>query len=102
MSRTGDDGGRDRLVEALLPRAIEVMTAWSVAEDGDPAAFTGAMNRVIGDVADAENPRQELARLLLAPSALTGALLDLLAEHTGASREEVLQAVHARYVGRGS
>jgi hypothetical protein len=99
MSRTGDETGRDDLLAALLPPAIEVLTAWSVAEDGDPAEFTAAMDRVINDVTTSPDPRKALARLMFGQTSLAGVLLDEIAELTGSSREDVLQAVHRRYVG---
>ncbi|MGH3923691.1 MAG: hypothetical protein ACRDTT_12625 [Pseudonocardiaceae bacterium] len=47
----------DELMHAVLPPALEVLTAWSIAEtDGDPSVFRRAMDRTIGDAAHSEEP----------------------------------------------
>lgn len=91
--------GRDQLVQTVLPPALEVMTAWSLAEDeGDTGGFTDAMERVLGDAARAEDPNAALAHVLFGMTSLSGILLDQLATLYGVPRGEVLHAVHQRYL----
>ena len=83
----------------MLPPALEVLTAWSIAElDADPAVFHQAMDRVIGDAAESPDPLRGLAQMMFGLSSLSGILLDELADATGRSRGEVLHAVHLRYL----
>lgn len=96
---TADDA--DQLMHDVLPPALEVMTAWSIAEtDNDPAVFHQAMDRTIGDAVRSEEPLRGLAQMMFGLSSLSGILLDDLAESTGRSRGEVLHAVHRRYLDR--
>lgn len=96
---TADDA--DQMMHAVLPPALEIMTAWSIAEtDADPAVFHQAMNRTIGDAARSEEPVRGLAQMMFGLSSLSGILLDDLAESTCRSRGEVLQAVRRRYLDR--
>jgi hypothetical protein len=82
-----------------LPPALEVLTAWSIAEaEADPAVFRQAMDRAIGDAAGAQDPLRGLAQLIFGLSSLSGILLDELADATGRPRGEVLHAVHLRYL----
>ena len=101
MGRTGDEHGREEMLAALLPPALEVMTAWSLAEDGQPREFTDAMNRVVGDIATAADPQREMSRFLFALTSLSGILLDRLADRYDTDRRQVLQAVRERYVDPG-
>ena len=95
--------GRDQLVQAVLPPALEVMTAWSLAEDeGDTGGFTEAMERVLADAARSGDANAALARVLFGMTSLSGILLDQLADLYGVSRPEVLQAVHRRYLTEAS
>ena len=83
----------------MLPPALEVLTAWSIAEtEADPAVFRQAMDRAIGDAAGAQDPLRGLAGMMFGLSSLSGILLDELADATGRSRGEVLHAVHLRYL----
>ncbi len=83
----------------MLPPALEVLTAWSIAEtEADPAVFRQAMNRAIGDAAGSPDPLHGLAQMMFGLSALSGILLDELVGATGRSRGEVLHAVHLRYL----
>ncbi|MGH4018774.1 MAG: hypothetical protein ACRDT0_05930 [Pseudonocardiaceae bacterium] len=94
---SGDDP--DQLMHTVLPPALEVLTAWSIAEtDDDPAVFHQAMNRTIGDAARSDEPVRGLAEMMFGLSSLSGILLDELARTTGRSHGEVLQAVHHRYL----
>jgi ABC-type transport system involved in cytochrome bd biosynthesis fused ATPase/permease subunit len=98
-----NETGRDDLLRGVLPAALEVMTAWDLAEGtpeepGDTSEFVAAMDRVIGDVAGAEQPRLALARLLFAQVSLSGILLEEVSRLGGVSRRDVLQAVHREHV----
>ncbi|MGH3773515.1 MAG: hypothetical protein ACRDRW_19340 [Pseudonocardiaceae bacterium] len=84
----------------MLPPALEVLTAWSIAQtEANPAVFHQAMNRAFGDAAGAQDPWRGLADMMFGLSSLSGILLDELAEATGRSHGEVLHAVHLRYLG---
>lgn len=90
---------RHELMQAVLPPALEVLTAWSIAEtDHDPSVFHQAMDRTIGDATRCHEPVRGLAQMMFGLSSLSGILLDELAEATGRSRGEVLNAVHQRYL----
>lgn len=83
----------------MLPPALEVLTAWSIAElDADPAVFHQAMDRAIGDAAESPDPLRGLAQMMFGLSSLSGILLDELADATGRSHSEVLHGVHRRYL----
>jgi hypothetical protein len=94
--------GPDELVQAVLPPALELLTAWSIAEtEADPSIFRQAMDRTISDAVASQHPLGWLAETVFGLSSLSGILLDELAEVTGRSRPEVLHAVHLRYLGPG-
>jgi hypothetical protein len=85
-----------------LPAALEVLSAWSIAEiEADPSVFHQAMDRTIGDAVGARNPMRGLAEMIFGLSSLSGILLDELADATGRTRGEVLHAVHLRYLDPG-
>jgi hypothetical protein len=89
----------DELMHAVLPAALEVLNAWSIAEnEADPSVFRQAMDRTIGDAVGAAEPMRGLAQVIFGLSSLSGILLDELAGVTGRSRGEVLHAVHLRYL----
>lgn len=91
--------GPDQLLHAVLPPALEVLTAWSIAEtEADPSVFRHAMNRAIGDAAAAQDPLRGLSEMMFGLSSLSGILLDELAEVTGQSRTAILRSVHLRYL----
>lgn len=95
-----DPRGPTELLRQTLPPALEVITAWVAADDdGDPAMFSAALDRVIGDAAADAEPQRACARLLFGMASLAGLLTDELATRDGRTREEVLQALHARYLG---
>lgn len=95
-------GNPDELMHAVLPAALEVLNAWSIAEaEADPSVFHQAMDRTIGDVAGARDPLRGLAEMIFGLSSLSGILLDELAGVTGRSHGEVLHAVHRRYLDPG-
>ncbi|HET9256463.1 MAG TPA: hypothetical protein VFO16_14860 [Pseudonocardiaceae bacterium] len=90
-------------MHAVLPPALEVLTAWSIAEtEADPSVFRQAMDRVIADAALTRDPLRGLAEAIFGLSALSGILLDELAQATGWSRGEVLHGIHLRYLDPGS
>ncbi|HJT05081.1 MAG TPA: hypothetical protein VJ757_15840 [Pseudonocardiaceae bacterium] len=89
-------------MHAVLPPALEVLTAWSIAADeADPSVFRAAMHRTITDAAGIEDSLRGLAEVIFGLSSLSGILLDELAQATGRSRGEVLHAVHRRYLDPG-
>ncbi|MGH3928085.1 MAG: hypothetical protein ACRDTT_35360 [Pseudonocardiaceae bacterium] len=89
----------DELLHTVLPAALEVVSAWSIAEtEADPSVFHQAMDRTIGDALQAPDPLRGLAEMIFGLSSLSGILLDELATATGRSRGEVLHAVHRRYL----
>ncbi|MGH3916256.1 MAG: hypothetical protein ACRDTC_23040 [Pseudonocardiaceae bacterium] len=89
----------DELMHTVLPPALEVLTAWSIAEtDEDPAVFHQTIHRAIGDAARCGDPVRGLAQMMFGLSALAGILLDELGRASGRSHCEVLQAVHHRYL----
>ncbi|HZA17652.1 MAG TPA: hypothetical protein VE645_12335 [Pseudonocardiaceae bacterium] len=69
----------DEVMHAVLPAALEVLSAWSIAEN-------------------VPEPLRGLAQVIFGLSSLSGILLDELAGATGRSRGEVLHAVHLRYL----
>jgi hypothetical protein len=92
----------DEMLQAVLPPALELLAAWSIAEtEADPSVFRQAMDRTISDAATSQHPLGWLAEMVFGMSSLSGILLDELAEVTGRSRPEVLHAVHLRYLGPG-
>ncbi len=93
----------DELMHAVLPAALEVLNAWSIAEiEAAPAVLHQAIDRTIGDAVDARDPLRGLAEMIFGMSSLSGILLDELAGVTGRSRGEVLHAVHRRYLDPGA
>ncbi|MGH3932266.1 MAG: hypothetical protein ACRDTF_20075 [Pseudonocardiaceae bacterium] len=89
----------DELLHTVLPAALEVLSAWSIAEtEADPSVFHQAMDRTIGDAARAQDPLRRVVEMIFGLSSLSGILLDELADVTGRSRGEVLHAVHRRYL----
>ena len=57
--------GPDELLHTVLPPALEVLTAWSIAEtEADPSVFRQAMDRTIGEAASAQDPLRGLAEMI--------------------------------------
>lgn len=91
--------GPDQLLQTVLPPALEVLTAWSIAQtEADPSVFRHAMTRALGDAAQAPDPQRGLVQMMFGLSSLSGILLDELAEATARSRGEVLHGVYLRYL----
>ena len=89
----------DEVMHAVLPAALEVLSAWSIAEnEADLTVFRQAMDRTIGDAVGTAEPLRGLAQVIFGLSSLSGILLDELAGVTDRSRGEVLHAVHLRYL----
>jgi hypothetical protein len=69
--------GPDELLHTVLPPALEVLTAWSIAEtEADPTVFRHAMNRAFGDAAGSQDPWRGFADMMFGLSSLSGILLD--------------------------
>ena len=83
---------------AVLPSAIEVMTAFAQSED-DPGFYWAAVSRVLADDAGklAAGPGP-VAQLTFGLTALAGILLDELSDQTGREPDQILAAVHRRYL----
>jgi hypothetical protein len=91
--------GPDELLHTVLLPALEVLTAWSIAEtEADPAVFRQALDRAIGDAAGAQDPLRGVAEMMFGLASLSGILLAELADVTGRSRSEVLHNIHLRYL----
>jgi hypothetical protein len=76
--------GPDQLLRAVLPPALEVLTAWSIAEaEADPSVFRHAMHRALSDATDTPDPLRGLTQMMFGLSSLSGILLDELAQATG-------------------
>lgn len=90
--------GPDDVLHAVLPPALEIMTAWASAESDDPALFSHALHRVLADAMNAPDPGEAMVEAMFGMSSLSGILLDELTASTGRSREQVLREIHARYL----
>ncbi|MFZ0121087.1 MAG: hypothetical protein WAN20_02840 [Pseudonocardiaceae bacterium] len=65
----------DELLHTVLPPALEVLTAWSIAEtEADPTVFHHAMNRAFGDAAGSPDPWRGFADPMFGLSSLSGIL----------------------------
>lgn len=77
---------------------MEVMAAWSAAEEGDPGAVPpGIAPGPIRGVGRPD-PSQAVAEVVFGMSSLSGILLDDLADATGRARGQVLNGVHRRHL----
>ncbi len=85
------------MIAGLLPPALEVMTAFTQSRD-DPSFFWQAVERVMSEPFDGGDPGEALARLTLGLSALSGILLEEVAEATGRDQLEVLADIHRSYL----
>ena len=89
--------GRDEMLQGVLPPAIEVMTAFTQSSE-DPGFFWHAIQRVLSDQAGGQDASESLARLTFGLSALSGILLDEVAEATGREQTQVLADIHRGYL----
>jgi hypothetical protein len=98
-SDVGPPPGPDELLHTVLPPALEILTAWSIAEtEADPSVFHQAMNHTLSETTSTQDPLQGLAEMIFGLSSLSGIPLDELAQVTSRSHGEVLHAVHLRYL----
>ncbi|BCB88831.1 hypothetical protein Psuf_061440 [Phytohabitans suffuscus] len=82
---------------AVLPAALELTTAYTAAGD-DPSLYWEAMRRVLGESLDGVDPATAMAQLIFGLCALSGILLDQLAEQTGQDRAGLLAEIHRVYL----
>jgi hypothetical protein len=90
-------GPSDQMVAAVLPPAIEVMTAFTQSGD-DPGFYWHAVQRVLTDGAAGGDTARATAELTFGLSALAGILLEDLARTTGRAPTEILSDLHRHYV----
>ena len=88
---------REKMLAGVLPPALEVMTAFTQSDE-DPEFFWAAVERVLGDPLDGGEPGETLARLTFGLSALSGILLEEIAEVTGRDQAQVLADIHRGYL----
>jgi hypothetical protein len=88
---------RDQAVAAMLPPALELMTALTQSEE-HPRFYWEAIQRVLGESLTGADPSKALAEVVFCLSALSGILLDRLAEQTGQKRVDLLAELHRDYV----
>ena len=89
--------GREEIFAGVLPPALEVMTAFTQSRD-DPSFFWQAVQRVVGEPLDGGDPAEALAGLTFGLSALSGILLEQVAEATGRDRVQILSDIHRCYL----
>jgi len=89
--------GRQEMLAGVLPPALEVMTAFTQSGE-EPGFFWQAIRRVLGDPLDGGDPGETLARLTFGLSALSGILLEEVAEATGRDQAQVLADIHRGYL----
>ena len=87
------------MIAGVLPPALEVMTAFTQSRD-DPSFFWRAVERVIGEPLGGGDPAEALAALTLGLSALSGILLEQVAEATGRDQLQVLTDIYRSYLVR--
>jgi hypothetical protein len=88
---------RAEMLAGVLPPALEVMTAFTQAGE-DPGFFWHAVQRVLGDPVDGGDPAESFARLTFGLSALSGILLEEVAEATCREQAQVLADIHRGYL----
>lgn len=81
-----------------LPRALELLTAWSIGENGEAEFFDEALDRAIADALKSDDHVRGTGEILFGLSSLSGILLDELAAATGRTHSQVLNALHSSYV----
>ena len=83
---------------AVLPSAIEVMTAFTQSED-NPDFYWAAVSRVLADDTSTQTAGPgPVAQLTFGLTALAGILLDELSACTGREPDQILAVVHRRYL----
>ncbi len=88
---------KDRLMHDVLPEALEVMTAFTQSRD-DPGFYWQAVQRVLADATETNDPALPVTRLTFGLSALAGILLDDLSAASGQEPASILAEVHRRYL----
>lgn len=81
-----------------LPRALELLTAWSIGENGEAEFFDEALDRAIADALKSDDQVRGTGEILFGLSSLSGILLDELAAATGRTHSQVLHALRNSYV----
>ena len=89
--------GREEMLQGVLPPAIEVMTAFTQSSE-DPGFFWQTIQRVLSDRQDSCDAGDTFARLTFGLSALSGILLEEVAEATGRDQAQVLADIHRGYL----
>lgn len=92
---------RDEAMAAVLPAALELTTAYTAATD-DPSLYWETMRRVVGESLTGADPATAIAQLVFGLSALSGILLDHLADETGRDRAAVLAEIHRAHLAPDS
>ena len=88
---------REDAFAGVLPPALEVMTAFTQSRD-DPSFFWQTVQRVMAEPLAGGNPAEALAGLTFGLSALSGILLEQVAEATGRDQIQVLADIHRSYL----
>ncbi len=81
-----------------LPPALELLTAWSIGENGEAEFFDEALDRAVGDALRTDDPSRRTAEILFGLSTVAGLLLEELASATGRNHSQVLNALHNQHV----
>ena len=89
--------GREEMLAGVLPPALEVMTAFTQSRE-DPSFFWQAVQRVMDEPLGGGDPADALAGLTFGLSALSGILLEQVAEATGRDQVQVLADIHRSYL----
>ncbi len=93
--------GRDEVLAAVLPPALELTAAFALSSD-DPLAgatlYWETVRRIVEEALRDADPSRAIAELLFGLSALAAILLDELAASTGRDRGEVLTTLQRTYL----
>jgi hypothetical protein len=81
-----------------LPPALELLTAWSIGENGEAEFFDQALDRAVADALRTDDPTRNTAEILFGLSTVAGLLLEELASATGRTHSQVLNALHNQHV----
>ena len=90
----------DRTGPPALPAAIELLT--SMRESGDPEFFWAAVERVMADGGDTDDPGQALAELVFGMTSLSRIMLHHFAQATGSTEEFLLGRIATLYSGQAT
>jgi hypothetical protein len=81
-----------------MPPALELLTAWSIGENGEAEFFDEALDRAVADALRTDDPTRHTTEILFGLSSVAGLLLDELAIATGRTHSQVLNALHNEHV----